>query len=167
MLRYIYVLCAAFLISCTGTYEANQAKMDELYGCKKPGENLSKEKYKACLAKERAGGKTVVYQYSVNPYLWKAAIEVTKTYPLKIADNQGGYIQTEWINNPEDASTRCLIKIQILSKELITTGVSSSFLCENKNNETWSPDGNNYIEEEKQITLKILEIAGALERADT
>ena len=32
--------------------------MDELYGCKKPGENLSKEKYKACLAKERAGGKT-------------------------------------------------------------------------------------------------------------
>ena len=85
--------------------------MDELYGCKKPGENLSKEKYKACLAKERAGGESifdlegnlndlirgkdnVVYQYTVNPYLWRAAIEVTNTYPLKIADNQGGYIQT-------------------------------------------------------------------------
>ena len=184
MSKLICVFFAIFLISCTGTYEENQAKMDELYGCKKPGENLSKEKYRACLAKERADGKSffnlegdlndlisgrnnVVYQYAVNPYLWKAAIEVTKTYPLKIADNQGGYIQTEWINNAEDASTRCLIKIQILSKELITTGVSSNFLCENKNNETWSPDENNYIEEEKQITLKILEIAGALERADT
>ena len=52
MLKYITVLCAIFLISCTGTYEQNQARMDDLYGCKKPGENLSKEKYKACLAKK-------------------------------------------------------------------------------------------------------------------
>ena len=158
--------------------------MDELYGCKKPGENLSKEKYKACLAKERAGGESlfdlegdlndfirgkdnVVYQYTVNPYLWRAAIEVTNTYPLKIADNQGGYIQTEWINNTEDNSIRCLIKIQILSKELITTGVSSNFLCENKANETWSSDNIDYIEEEKQITLKILEVAGKLEKANS
>ena len=158
--------------------------MDELYGCKKPGENLSKEKYKACLAKERAGGESlfdlegdlndlirgkdnVVYQYTVNPYLWRAAIEVTNTYPLKIADNQGGYIQTEWINNTENNSIRCLIKIQILSKELITTGVSSNFLCENKANETWSSDNIDYIEEEKQITLKILEVAGKLEKANS
>ena len=158
--------------------------MDELYGCKKPGENLSKEKYKACLAKERASGDSlfdlegnlndlirgkdnVVYQYTVNPYLWRAAIEVTNTYPLKIADNQGGYIQTEWINNAEDNSIRCLIKIQILSKELITTGISSNFLCENKLNETWSSDNIDYIEEEKQITLKILEVAGKLEKANS
>ena len=158
--------------------------MDELYGCKKPGENLSKEKYKACLAKERAGGESlfdlegelndlisgkdnVVYQYNVNPYLWRAAIEVTNTYPLKIADNQGGYIQTEWINNTENNSIRCLIKIQILSKELITTGVSSNFLCEKKVKETWSSDNIDYIEEEKQITLKILEVAGKLEKAES
>ncbi len=158
--------------------------MDELYGCKKPGENLSKEKYKACLAKERAGGETlfdlegnlndlirgkdnVVYQYAVNPYLWRAAIEITNIYPLKIADSQGGYIQTEWINNTEDNSIRCLIKIQISSKELITTGVSSNFLCENKVNETWSSDNIDYVEEEKQITLKILEVAGTLEKANS
>ena len=99
--------------------------------------------------------------------MWKAALDVTKTYPLKIADSQGGYIQTEWINNTEDQSVRCLIKIQILSKELITTGVSTNFLCENKLNETWGPDNIDYIEEEKQITLKILEIAGTLEKAET
>ena len=62
---------------------------------------------------------------------------------------------------------RCLIKIQILSRELITTGVSSNFLCENKTNDTWSSDNIDYIEEEKQITLKILEIAGKLEKADS
>jgi len=184
MLKYIIILCAIFLVSCTGTYEENQAKMDDLYGCKKPGENLSKKKYKACLAKERADGESffdlegnlndlisgkdkVVYQYNVNPYLWKAALDVTKMYPLKIADNQGGYIQTEWINNTEDKSIRCLIKIQILSKELITTGVSTNFLCENKVDETWSSDNIDYIEEEKQITLKILEVAGTLQKAET
>ena len=39
--------------------------------------------------------------------------------------------------------------------------------CENKLNETWSSDNIDYIEEEKQITLKILEIAGTLEKAET
>ena len=153
--------------------------MDELYGCKKPGENLSKEKYKACLAKERASGDSlfdlegnlndlirgkdnVVYQYTVNPYLWRAAIEVTNTYPLKIADNQGGYIQTEWINNTENNSIRCLIKIQVLSSELITTGVKTNFICETKKIENWTPDNKEYLEESKQITLKILEVAGNL-----
>ena len=46
-MKYIILLCAVFLISCTGTYDENQAKMDEIYGCKKPGENLSTKKYQA------------------------------------------------------------------------------------------------------------------------
>ena len=99
---------------------------------------------KECMAKQRAGGEsmfdlmmtliklfrndsTVVYQNSVNPYLWNAGLEVTKTYPLKIADNQGGFIETEWIRDSSDMNQRCLIKIQITSQELITTGVKSSF----------------------------------------
>ena len=170
-MKYIILLCAVFLISCTGTYDENQAKMDEIYGCKKPGENLSKKKYQACLAKERAMGETlfnlegdlndlisgrnkVVYQSAVNPYLWNAALQVTNTYPLIIADSQGGFIQTDWIINNND-------------EDLITTGVSSKFLCENKLGDNWNKDNIDYIEEEKQITLKILEVAGTLEKADT
>ena len=41
--------------------------------------------------------ENVVYQSNVNPYLWNASLEVTKKYPLKIADNQGGFIETDWI----------------------------------------------------------------------
>ena len=108
------------------------------------------------------GGKNVVYQYSVNPYLWNASLEVTRSYPIKIADNQGGFIETEWINEPNKENQRCLIKIRILSKELITTGVDTKFLCENKDNDIWTSDNQEYIEEEKQITLRILEIAGKL-----
>ena len=155
------------------------AKLDQTFGCKDPHKNLSRSKMRACMAKQRAGGKsmfdlnndfnqlfrkdsTVIYQNSVNPYLWNAGLEVTKTYPLKIADNQGGFIETEWIRDSSDMNQRCLIKIQITSQELITTGVKSSFLCETKQGNEWISDNKEYLQEENQITLKILDIAGNL-----
>ena len=183
MIRFFSLfLGLIFLYSCTGTYDANQKKLKELYGeCDNPVDKLkmNKQKYQRCKAKERAGGESlfglegdfgdilggkdkVVYQYSVNPFLWNASLEVTKSYPLKIADNQGGFIETDWITEPTQASQRCLIKIRVLSKELTTTGVDTNFLCENKINESWISDNVEYLEEEKQITLKILELAGNL-----
>ena len=54
------------------------------------------------------------------------------------------------------------VKNSCIIKDLITTGVNSSFLCENKQDQVWISDKKDYIEEEKQITLKILEIAGNL-----
>ena len=156
------------------------AELDEVYGCDSPHKNLSKSKYRDCLAKQRAGGETmfdladsfddllgkgegnVIYKSTVNPYLWNASLEVTEKYPLKIADNQGGFIETDWIYENNNLSQRCLIKIHIKSPELITTGVSSNFLCEKKKGDTWSVENYDYVEEENQITLKILEIAGNL-----
>tara|TARA_B100000963_G_C22504402_1_gene615341 strand:+ start:139 stop:699 length:561 start_codon:yes stop_codon:yes gene_type:complete len=184
MKRFVYLISAAlFLYSCGGKHEENQKKMKELYGCKVPGENLSKQKYRDCLAKEQAEGERmfdlagnlndlirgensgVIYQYSVNPHLWSASIEVTKSYPLKIADSQGGFIETEWINDTDNNSQRCLIKIQVRSKELISTGVSSTFICEENLEGSWVSDNKKYLEEEKQLTLKILEIAGNLSKS--
>ena len=118
-----------FIYSCTGTYEKNMAELDEVYGCDSPHKNLSKSKYRACLAKQRAGGETmfdladsfdgllgkgegnVIYKSTINPYLWNASLEVTEKYPLKIADNQGGFIETDWIYENNNLSKRCLIKI--------------------------------------------------------
>jgi hypothetical protein len=111
------------------------------------------------------GDANIIYQSSVNPFLWNAGLEVTKKYPLKIADNQGGFIETEWIYDSNNTNQRCLIKIQIKSQELITTGVSSSFLCERNNGDMWLADNIAYTQEENQITLKILEIAGNLAKA--
>ncbi len=184
MFRYFYMLLGLVLLnSCTNTYEENQKKAKKLYGeCDNPIDNLKAsnlEKYKSCKAKEAANGESffdltgdltdiiggkdnIVYQYSVNPYLWNASLKVTDSYPIKIADNQGGFIETDWITAPNDITKRCLIKIRILSRELITTGVDTSFLCENKNNDIWVSDKIEYIQEEKKITLRILEIAGNL-----
>ena len=188
MLKYISPITLSlvlFLQSCSGNYDRNMSKLDEIYGeCDNPA-NQSRYKYGSkrwenCKARERSQGEklfdiggeindlikgdrqNVVFQSNVNPYLWGASLEVTKKYPLKIADNQGGYIETDWIYSPDFKNQRCLIKIQVLSTELITSGVSSSFLCEDKNNNTWISDNKNYPDEEKKIVLKILEIAGGL-----
>ena len=153
MLRYFFVIIGVtFLYSCSGNYEEQRSKAAKLYGeCDIPSENLkaNKIKYRQCKARERADGESLfdlagdlndlidgknstVYQYSVNPYLWSASLEVTSAYPIKIADNQGGYLETDWIYETNSPSQRCLIKIQVLSKDLITTGVSTNFLCEIK-----------------------------------
>ena len=175
-------LTLIFFYSCSNNHESNMAKLDQTFGCKDPHKNLSKRKMRDCMAKQRAGGESlfdlnddfnklfrqdskVVYQNSVNPYLWNAGLEVTKTYPLKIADNQGGFIETEWIRDSNNMNQRCLIKIQITSQELVTTGVKSSFLCETNQGDEWITDNVEYIKEANQITLKILDIAGNLSKA--
>lgn len=188
MFKYICLIVfptILFLQACTGNYDKNMSKLNEIYGeCDNPANSSRYKKgskrWENCKARERAQGeqlfdirgeindliggknKNVVYQNNINPELWRGSLEVTKKYPLKIADNQGGYIETNWIYTPGIEDQRCLIKIQVLSSELITTGVTSTFLCENKVNETWVSDNVNYLDEEKKIILKILEIAGNL-----
>ena len=168
------------LSSCSGSFEKNRAKLDEVYGeCNNPVRNLSERKYKECLAYQRGGGESlfdlknsfgnafgggnnnVVYQYSVNPYLWQAALETTNVYSLKIADNNGGLVETDWIYDSSSVD-RCLIKIRILSQELVSTGVTTNFICETKINDNWIKKDQSYKEEENQITLKILNTASKL-----
>ena len=181
MLKFTYFLvCLTFLYSCTsGNHQANLERLDSYYGeCDNPQRVMSGRKYKECLAKERAGGESlfdltedfeklmggnndnVVYLGNVNPQLWQASLDVTKKYPLKIADNQGGFIETDWIYDLNNDQQRCLIKIHVISRDLITTGVNTNFICETKNNGSWIPDNEDYIQESNQITLKILEVAG-------
>lgn len=175
------LLLFIFLFACSGgKYEEQQKKLDKIYGeCDNPNKNLTTRQYNLCKDKERAGGESffdlggkdlrdlvsgggsgvTAYQYSVNPYLWGAAIELTNSYSLKIADNQGGLIHTDWIYDETDPSKRCLIKIQILSQDLISTGVSTKLLCENRINDIWVSDKNDYSNDEKQLVLKILNLA--------
>ena len=177
------MLVVVFFISCSGTYQENQKRLDELYGkCNNPLKPLNERQKRICLAEERAGGESlfglaegnlgdvfggsseqnVIYQSPVNSYLWRASLEITSSYPLKIADSQGGYIETDWIIDKNNQTQRCIIKINIFSAELISTAVASRFICENKSNDLWVSDNNNYSEEEKQLTLKILKLGNDL-----
>ena len=184
MLRLFALLIgASLLFSCSNgnNYEKNLERLDEVYGCDNPMRSLSTRKYKECLAAERAnnetlfeaneksldfifggGGENYMVQYSVNPHLWQAALQLTSSYPLKIADNQGGYIETDWISEKDKPNNRCLIKIRVLSTEIVSNGVATNFICEEKINDQWSMIESNFGKEEKQITLKILSTAAEL-----
>ena len=177
-------LLSATLLSCQGTMDREMEKMDRIYGyCDNPHRDLNDMDYEICKAKERARapsnknenmepfnltdlidkvrgeglGNNEYTKANVNPFLWQGSIDVTSIYDLKIADATGGFIQTEWILDENALDKRCMIKIQVVSPEYVSTGVKSKFLCENKNQDTWLTDGEDYFEEEKMLTLKILE----------
>ena len=183
----LFIFTAFFsvlLISCQGNQEQRLKKLDELWGyCDNPHRTFGVFEYETCKRKEMAqlpsdkvrdlepfnltkfmdavnngvGSNTVTAQTNINPFLWQGSIDVTSNYDLKIADATGGYIQTEWIYDETEPEKRCMVKIQITSAEYISTGVKSSFICENKNQEIWITDGKEYVDEEKVLTLKILE----------
>lgn len=184
---FLFLIGFIFVISCSGgKYQENQKRINELYGeCDNPSKLLTKKQRKQCMVKQRAEGdsffdfegdlnnligrnnQNIIYQSPVNPYLWRASLEITSSYPLKIADNQGGYLETDWIIDKNNQNQRCIIKINILAAELLSTAVSTNLICENKLNGSWTPDNVDYTDEEKQLTLKILKIGSDLANTST
>ena len=179
-----FLLFSLFFVNCAGTLDQELEKLDEIYGyCDNPQRNIRGVEYDVCKAKERAmgpdgkadekdplnftelvekirgGPNQTIVNASVNKHLWRSSLEVMTPYELKIADNQGGFIQTEWIYRKDEPNSRCIIKIQISSIELISTGVKASISCQEKINSNWLSDNVEYTAEQKQLTLKILELA--------
>jgi len=175
MLRYLLIVLLSLLaISCSQKKNDTMEKLDKIYGeCDNPQRKLKDIDYKICKDKEmakvdgepinlsdifnRGGGGSTIVQPTVNPTLWRAALKTINQYSIKISDNSGGYIETEWLYKPEEPNKRCLIKIQIVSEELVSTGVASKIVCEQKQNDQWYNDGKEYAEESKQIVLSILQ----------
>ncbi len=185
------LLLIFFLQSCSkglfnGDIEKNLEEMDKVHGyCNNPYRNFSKAQKKICEDKERAagaggkvpdalnitkmiedirsgGGTTVVQGLSVNQNLWDASLVLLDQYPLDIVDAQGGFISTNWIIEKNNPNQRCLIKINVTSKELVSSGVRVKLLCEKKDTDDWYSDGVTYYDDEKSLTLKILEIANEI-----
>ena len=182
------LLCSIFsilIISCSGNREQELAKLDKIWGyCDNPMRDIHNMEYTICKDKEKAlgpdGKGDEIRPFSltglidrvnngdnasgytkplVNPYLWQGSLDITNKYELQIADSNGGYIQTAWIYDQNISDQRCMIKIQILSPELLSNAVKSNFICEQKNLDVWASDKQNYLDEEKQLNLTILEKA--------
>ena len=167
-----------------GQYQENLAKLDDIYGyCDNPqrGYNKSSIEYKVCKDKESAAGAdgladtdfrlpfvddllnnrgsrdNLVYTSSVNKYLWSGSLNILSDYPLKTADSNGGYLETEWIyDNRDGREQRCIIKIQINTIEFVSNGVETNIICQTKQNSEWINTGDDFINAEKQLTLAIL-----------
>ena len=169
-----------------GSIEKNLEATDKIYGrCNNPNRQFSEVEKEICISKVRAAGpdgeigeafnitdlidkinnpnKGVVYAGSnVNQFLWNGSLSVLETYPLKTVDSQGGFIASDWILNKNEPNKRCQIKVNITSQDLISTGVKTKIICQEQNNSQWYPNNEMLIEQEKKITIKILEIAQEL-----
>ena len=196
MLKIFSLLLAFFLTtSCSkglldGNIQKNLEESDKIYGkCKNPNRQLTYRDKQICESQVRAAGpdgeigdginltdvldkfqkgnQNIVYGgMSVNNFLWNGSLNVLDQYPLMEVDSEGGFISTDWILEKENPNKRCLIKVNITSTELISTGVRTKIVCQNKTDEWYSSD-ENFINEEKQITLKILELANELSSIDS
>jgi hypothetical protein len=192
MLKLLFGFVIALSISsCSqglneGNIEKNLKATDKIYGrCNNPNRQFTLIEKEICIAKERAAGpdgevgdplnlteiidkfnnpdKNVVYGgLSVNEFLWNGSLSVLGAYPLNTVDSQGGFISTEWILDKDELNKRCQIKINITSQEFVSTGVETKILCQKKDGDEWYSEKEILFEEEKKITLKILEKAQEL-----
>ena len=192
MLKLLLSLAAILSISsCSqginkGNIEKNLAATDKIYGrCNNPNRQFTEVEREICVAKERAAGpdgevgdplnlteiidkfnnpsKNIVYGgTSVNQFLWNGSLSVLEAYPLQTVDSQGGFISTDWILDKNEQNKRCQIKINVTSLEFISTGVKTKIICQEQENNQWYPANEILIDEEKKITLKILEKAQEL-----
>ena len=182
----LMMLISSILYGCGSRHQENVARLDEVHGvCDNPARILTKRQYEICKMKQRgnAGGEldindletslgellsdqlglgtTIVGGSSfANRYLWQASLDVLSPFPIKIADNGGGYVETDWIIDYNQSSDkRCQIKIMVRSSELVSNGLKSALNCQDFDGENWNADKQKYPNEEKNITLKILEVA--------
>ncbi len=167
-----------------GQHQENLKRLDKLHGyCDNPSRTDIEKKgiaYNICKDKERALGPdgemgeivdfgesfnsllnrgksdNVVLAQMVNKELWNGSLKVLSNYSIKNADANGGYLETDWILEKNDTNNRCLIKIQITSLELISNGVETNIVCQKYINNNWINDNQEYIDEEKQLTLAVL-----------
>ena len=180
------MLISSILIGCGSRHQENVARLDEVHGvCDNPARILTKRQYEICKIKQRGNtgeeldiddlstslgelvsdqlglGTTILGGSSfANRYLWQASLDVLTPFPIKIADNGGGYIETDWIIDYNQSSDkRCQIKVMVRSSELVSNGLKSTLNCQNFDGKNWNADGQKYPNEEKNITLKILEVA--------
>jgi hypothetical protein len=182
----LMMLISSILYGCGTKHQENVARLDEVHGvCDNPARILTKRQYEICKMKQRGNagseldiddlstslgdlvsdqlglGTTIMGGSSfANRYLWQASLDVLSPFPIKIADNGGGYIETDWIIDYNQSSDkRCQIKIMVRSSELVSNGLKSTLNCQDFDGENWNADKQEYPNEEKNITLKILEVA--------
>lgn len=174
--HFFYIIFLIVLTSCAGNLSEKQKELDKFYGeCDNPSRPMTKVDYNICKAKEKAKTNdkekislsgifsksdktTTVIGMPVNQDLWRASLKIVDSYPLKIVDSQGGYIETDWISDTNIKDQRCVIKINIYSSELVSNGVESKIICQQSINGNWQNQTEDIVASQK-LTLKILQTA--------
>ena len=93
---------------------------------------------------------TGIIAMSVNPFLWRAALETIDFMPLSSADQIGGTIITDWYSTSGNEKERCKLNIFITGINLKTENLRVISFCQEFKNPTWVNK-----ETEKENNIKI------------
>ena len=74
---------------------------------------------------------------SVNPFLWRGALETIDFMPLSSADQLGGTIITDWYSTEDNQNERCKLNIFITGKSLKTENLRVVSFCQEFKNPSW------------------------------
>ena len=88
---------------------------------------------------------------SVNPFLWKAALDTINFMPLSSADQVGGTIITDWYSTADNEKERCKLNIFITGINLKTENLRVVSFCQEFKNPTWV---NKKIKKENNIKIE-------------
>ena len=94
---------------------------------------------------------TGVVAMSVNPFLWRAALETIDFMPLSSADQVGGTIITDWYSTSSNEKERCKLNIFITGVSLKTENLRVVSFCQEFKNPTWT---NKEIEKGNNIKIE-------------
>ena len=100
-----------------------------------------------------------------NNDLWDASLSVLSPYSIKISDFEAVMLKQTGFKK-ELPNERCLIKAHVTSMELISTGIKINVVCEKLYNSNWYLVEDDFTNQEKQLTLKILSEASLLSESE-
>ena len=83
------------------------------------------------------GNSSTTIAMSVNPFLWKGALETIDFMPLSSADQVSGTIITDWYSTSNNPNERCKLNIFISGKRLNTENLRVASFCQEFKNPSW------------------------------
>ena len=89
------------------------------------------------LNQDNNNSNTSTISMSVNPFLWKGALETIDFMPLSSADQIGGTIITDWYSTTDNPNERCKLNIFISGKKLNTENLKVTSFCQEFKNQIW------------------------------
>jgi len=88
---------------------------------------------------------------SVNPFLWKGALETIDFMPLNSADQVGGTIITDWYSTSANPNERCKLNIFISGMRLNTENLRVTSFCQEFKDPSWI---NKKVDQENNIKIE-------------
>jgi hypothetical protein len=157
-----FLLGSMFLFFCTGCSVKENKAPESLENQKKLGFGSILGGEGIVFGKPKDGKDLdLLNNIKVNPYLWKASLEVLESLPLVSADSSGGIIITDWHVDPSNKKERLKFCVYINDIQLRSDAIKVKTYKQVKSSDSWvdsKADQGASIELENMILSKAREI---------